>query len=412
MNIDWMDFIDGCIEFVFMSLVVARLTDRDKPKPLQVILLIVLTSGVITTINSFDLPYHAFITILGLAGFSAVCLKKPFAEALTDSITAFVCGLIYQIVCELLSMGVSKLIPLNVEIVKFVFLILMVVAAWLVLNNEKIQDFLRRFYYPNRRSMLWFWITIMIISAVAVNMWAVEDTIYSNKKLEISILIAIYILFNFTFLFNLNRKREAEKALFEAREYEDYLHDVMEEMNGREHEYNNQINHILSIARAEHVDNKVERITDYAEQLISGAGDPLTHNTVTDNITISIFLSQIRKRAEQDKVKLEYYIDKPFPSYQVPERDLMELLHNAVNNAFEAVAMLEPEQRNIFMTFQKYYIEVANTVLYLQNVQYGVSTKSEGHGYGIKNMKKITDRHGLELSEWIEGNQYIVSIKF
>lgn len=412
MSIDWVDFICGCIEFVFMSLVVAELTDREKPEAWRVILLMVLTSVVITMINSLDLPYHAFITMLGLAGFSAVCLKKPFVDALTDSITAFACGLIYEIVCELLSMGVSKLISFDKDKVKFVFLILMVVIAWKIITNDTVQEFLSKYYYPNRRPLLWFWITIMIISSIVVNMWAAEDTIYRNTKLEISVLIVIYILFNFTFLFNLNRKREAEKALFEAHEYEDYLHEVMEEMSGREHEHNNEIQHILSIAREENVDDKEKRITDYAEQLITKSQEPYTQSTVTDNITISIFLHQVRKRAEQENVMLECFIDKPFPEYSMLEKDLMELLQNAVNNAFEAVAVLEPEKRNIFLTFQKRFIEISNTVMYLKDVQYGISTKGNGHGYGMKNMKKITDRYGIKLDEWIEGDRYIVSINF
>ena len=123
MNIDWFDFIDGCIEFIFMSLVVANLTDREKPDLWRVILLTVLTSVVITMINSLDLPYHAFITMLGLAVFSTICLKKSFIDSFTDSITAFACGLIYEIVCELLSMGVSGVISFDKNIVKIIFLI-------------------------------------------------------------------------------------------------------------------------------------------------------------------------------------------------------------------------------------------------------------------------------------------------
>ncbi len=410
MNIDWFDFIDGCIEFIFMSLVVANLTDREKPDLWRVILLTVLTSVVITMINSLDLPYHAFITMFGLAVFSTICLKKSFIDSFTDSITAFACGLIYEIVCELLSMGVSGVISFDKNIVKIIFLVLMVAIAWKIITNDMVQEFLSKYYYPNRRSMLWFWITIMIICAIAVNMWATEDTIYRNAKLEISVLILIYILFNFTFLFNLNRKREAEKKLFEAHEYEDYLQEVMEEMHGREHEYNNEIQHILSIARAEDVEDKDKRIIDYAGQLISKAQDTYTQSTVTDNITISIFLHQVRKRAEQEGVMLECFIDKPFPEYKIPERDLMELLQNAVNNAFEAVAVLDPEKRNIFITFQKSFIEISNTVMYLDDVQYGISTKGSGRGYGMKNMRKIADRYNIKLEEWIEKDQYIVSI--
>ena len=48
--------------------------------------------------------------------------------------------------------------------------------------------------------------------------------------------------------------------------------------------------------------------------------------------------------------------------------------------------------------------------MYLDDVQYGISTKGSGRGYGMKNMRKIADRYNIKLEEWIEKDQYIVSI--
>ena len=140
--------------------------------------------------------------------------------------------------------------------------------------------------------------------------------------------------------------------------------------------------------------------------------DGPTQSAVTDNIAVSIFLHQVKKRAEEEHVNLEYYIEKPFPEYKIPEKDLVELISNAINNAFEAVAGLEPEKRSIFILFQDKHIEVINTMPYSGKINTSVSTKGSSRGYGRKNMQRIAKKYDIKLETEVEEDRFVVSIDF
>ena len=132
----------------------------------------------------------------------------------------------------------------------------------------------------------------------------------------------------------------------------------------------------------------------------------------SDNVTISVFLYQMRKQAEERGVHLECFVERPFPEYPIPEKDLIGLLGNALNNAFDGVAPLEPDRRNVFLSMQTRCIEVVNNLAVIRDVDYGISTKGDGRGYGRLNMKRIADRNGMKLSFMTEDGRYIVNMRF
>ena len=409
--IDWIDVAGGVLEMIAISLIAVKLGNNREQKCWKEVLAIVLASSVLPLINSFDIPYHAVITVAGTAGITYFAARKDVVSVVTDSIFGFVWVFLYQAVCLGVMLGISQIVQFNETILRFIFLILMNILAFIFIKNVTVQDVLSRYYYSNRKAVLWIAITITILCSVVINLWAPDDTAYSNKRLEIIIMIALYVAINAFFIYGLFKRKKAEEELYEAREYEDYLHELMDQMKSREHEYKNHIQHIISIIEAKDVDDKEQRIHDYTRQLLDRGNGP-SQNMVTDNIAVSIFLYQAKKRAEEEEVNLEYYVDKPFPEYNIPEKDLVELISNAINNAFEAVSGLDPEKKNIFILFQDKHIEVVNTILYSHRIPTGGSTKGSGRGYGRRNMKKIAERYDIKLETEIEEDRFIVDIDF
>lgn len=409
--IDWIDVAGGVFEMIAISLIAVKLGNNREQKYWKEVLAIVLASSVLPLINSFDIPYHAVITVAGTAVITYFAARKDVVSAITDSIFGFVWVFLYQAICLGVMLGVSQIVQFNEIIVRFILLILMDILAFLFIKNAAVQDVLSRYYYGNRKVVLWIAITITILCSVVINLWAPDDTAYSNKRLEIIIMIALYVVINAFFIYGLFKRRKAEEELYEAHEYEDYLHELMDQMKSREHEYKNHIQHIISILETKDVDDKEQRIHDYTKQLLD-QDNSTSQNTITDNIAVSIFLYQAKKRAEEEEVNLEYYIDKPFPEYNIPEKDLVELVSNAINNAFEAVSGLEPEKRSIFILFQDEHIEVVNTIPCSHRIPAGVSTKGSDRGYGRRNMKKIAEKYDIKLESEIEEDSFIVDIDF
>lgn len=409
--IDWIDVAGGIFEMIAISMIAVELDNNGKKNQWKRTLAVVLSSTVLPLINSFDIPYHAVITVAGTALITFLTVRKDVVSAITDSIFGFVWVFLYQAVCLGIMLGISQVVHFNEIVLRFILLLLMDILAFMFIRNSSVQEVLYRFYYSNRKAVLWIAITITILCSVVINLWAPDDTAYSNKRLEIIIMIVLYVGINAFFIYGLFKRKKAEEELYEAHEYEDYLHELMDQMKSREHEYKNHIQHIVSITEAEDVGNKEDRIREYTKQILNQTDGP-TQSAVTDNIAVSIFLHQAKKKAEKEHVNLEYYIEKPFPEYNIPEKDLVELISNAINNAFEAVAGLEPEKRSIFILFQNKHIEVINTMPYSGKINTDVSTKGSSRGYGRKNMQRIAKKYDITLETEVEEDRFVVCIDF
>ena len=409
--IDWIDVAGGVLEMIEISIIILGFNQEHHFSKTRIIAFLLPSITILPLINSFDIPYHAFVTVGMVSIFAWLILKIDWIYAFTDAITGFVGGLLFQLLASIVITLISKGVAFPEELGMFTALTLMVLTAYLIVKNVRVQEFLTEHYYPNRKIILWIWVTILIVSALVINLWSPEQTLFSNQRIELLVIVGLYILLNSVFIYSLFKNRKTEKKLFEAREYEDYLHEMMDQMRSKEHEYKNHIHHIISIAESEQIEDKDKEIIKYGNQLIKRY-DGQTKKSTTDNITISIFLFQAEQRAEKEKVNFEYYVDKPFPEYHIPENDLVELVSNAINNAFEAESTLDPEQRNVFISFQTGRIEVMNTIIYMPDVPYGVSTKGSGRGYGRLNMKRIADKYGIKIETEIEDNVFIVSMTF
>ena len=409
--VDWIDVAGGVLEMIEISIIIIGFNQERSFSKARIIAFLLPTLTILPLINSFDIPYHAFVTVGMVAFFAWAILKIDWVSAITDAITGFVGGLLFQLLASVVIALIRKVVTFPEELGMFTALALMVLIAFLMVNSAKVQEYLAEHYFPNRKVILWIWVTILIVSALVINLWSPEKTFFSNQRVELLVIVGLYIILNSVFIYSLFKSRKTEKKLFEAREYEDYLHEMMNQMRSKEHEYKNHIHHIISIAESNQIDNKDEEIISYGDQLIKKY-EGQTRNNMTDNITTSILLFQAEKRAGKEDVNFEYYVDKPFPEYQIPENELVELVSNAINNAFEAESTLEPMQRNVFISFRTGCIEVMNTIIYIPDVPYGVSTKGSGRGYGRLNMKRIADKYGIKIDTQVEENMYIVSMTF
>ena len=408
--IDWIDVAGSLFENTMIYIVAMILAKNEKITARMVICWLVAVP-VISIANSFDIPYHAIFTVAVMTAFICVFFRSKIIDTAADVVVGFAYVLFYQIIFSIILMLFMQLFTLDETVAHFILLVIMIPVGIMLFRSDPVQRLLAAYYYDNKEPLFGILAGFLVIYALLINVLAPKDTAYSNKKLEILLLIGVYVILNGVFIYNLYIKRRTEKELFKSHEYEDYLHELMDQMKSREHEYKNHIQHIISISEDDEIDDVRKRIHEYADQIVD-QDSVTTKGAITDNIAASIFLYQAKKRAEDEEVHFEYYIDKPFPEYRIPEKDLVELVSNAINNAFEAASDLEPEKRSVFILFQKDHIEVINTMACLEDVEYGVSTKGRERGYGRLNMKRIADKYGIKLSTQIEENRFIVVMDF
>jgi two-component system sensor histidine kinase AgrC len=124
--------------------------------------------------------------------------------------------------------------------------------------------------------------------------------------------------------------------------------------------------------------------------------------------------------AETYRIKFHYHIGNSLSEYPIPEHDLIEILVNLINNAFEEVVKLSPSKRTVSIEFNELSIVIINSIkespednnnpdLFREK---GYSTKGEGRGYGITNIIALAEKNHLHFSNFFNNGNYVSELTF
>ena len=124
--------------------------------------------------------------------------------------------------------------------------------------------------------------------------------------------------------------------------------------------------------------------------------------------------------AEKLGVKYTYNVLSDFKDIKLDNSELTVILSNLLNNAIEATSSIDKKEVEINISEdEKYYkIEVKN---YTENLKsenltqifkVGYTTKGEGRGYGLANVKAIVDKYKGKIQMSLEENIVNISIIF
>ena len=187
-------------------------------------------------------------------------------------------------------------------------------------------------------------------------------------------------------------------------------------MNRRDHEYKNQINAILAIAESNDK-NALEKIIHFSGQIFDDQRNSQRVTIISENSYISALLLRLSKQAQDKDVRFATYIERPFPNYRIPEPQLITLLSNLLNNAFEAAAVLPECDRDVYLEFRENTIKVINKVdqqtTDLSKLSLnGYSTKGPGRGFGMSNIISLAEVYNIALDIKLNNSDIIFTLTF
>ncbi|MCR4870236.1 MAG: ATP-binding protein [Atopobiaceae bacterium] len=202
----------------------------------------------------------------------------------------------------------------------------------------------------------------------------------------------------------LMRDREAQYEL---------SRDTIDAINLKMHDIRHQIRHLEDGSEGATVLDK-DVLRDIAREV--NVYD--THVT-TGNDALDTILTEKTLLGSREGISLACIADGSSLVFMAPS-DLYALFGNALENAFEAVRLLnDPEKRNISLLVRR----VANMAsIHIENYfegeisydSYGklMSSKmdKEAHGYGVRSMQQIVERYGGTMTLSAEGQTFAVNI--
>ena len=244
----------------------------------------------------------------------------------------------------------------------------------------------------------------------------------SNNVMNTKIIIPITILgliiigincYFYVYLYKtLNEKKKSEiKTSFNP-----LINDLMGKLKANEHEYKNHLNTIWSIAQVTNPEEIKEKLQEYITNIVDDT-EEFSMLLNVENTIIKAVLYNKGQRAEKLGVKYTYNVRSNFKDILLDNSELTVILSNLLNNAIEATSMIKKKELEVFIEEDnKYYIiDVKNRTEGLKiedlgNIfKIGYSTKGEGRGYGLYNVKSIVDKYRGKIQMSLDDD--IISIK-
>ncbi|WP_352420141.1 GHKL domain-containing protein [Proteiniborus sp.] len=326
--------------------------------------------------NAIETTYLHILSIIivVLVQFLTVALLEIFMEKIEYS---FFYGLTSQIISLVMIISISRYLPINL-------------IFHFILKRNKTLKFLVLNLLCLLIAILFYW--------------------YADLEGILHNIISMFILFigiifvNLVLLKNGLREEYTERQLQIYEKYLPVIDQLINELRKRQHEYDNHIQALKMLTTINtDYESTIKTITRYSEQLAiqSDLGKLIKLN----NKVLAGFLYSKQKLAEKLGIDFEIVINDYDFSTRLLDYELVEVIGNLINNAFET----EVEKNTVEIILSKNQdmdiIKVKNKHPYLgyevinSMFRKGFSTKSnKSRGYGLPNLKEIIKKYKGEVS--------------
>lgn len=382
--------------------------------------------GILSIITSFiyslfTIVYDTdtLIILIGVLFLNSIVISK-FEEK--DTIVTF----IELVVSTLLVLGFELIISFIVYVTMgddnlspTVYLILVTCIMSILIYLLNTNKFIKNIKFSNLFSK-YKSINIIILNLFVFFLFI--KVLMGNKLMNTKIIIPITILgliligincYFYVYLYKtLNEKKKSEiKTSFNP-----LINDLMGKLKANEHEYKNHLNTIWSIAQVTNQEEIKEKLQEYISNIVDDT-EEFSMLLNVENTIIKAVLYNKGQRAEKLGVKYTYNVKSNLKNISLDNSELTVILSNLLNNAIEATSMIKKKELEVFIDEDnKYYsINVKNRtegvkLSDLSNIfKMGYSTKGEGRGYGLYNVKNIVDKYKGKIQISLDDD--IVDIK-
>lgn len=261
---------------------------------------------------------------------------------------------------------------------------------------------------------------IIQVAIFAIFIFSLQTSIGSKNNFIMTnvFLFTIYFLI---FVLKIKDLREAEKNMKIQSNYQIQESQIrnMEEIIGvirqEKHDYANHINVIGGLCALNKPDS-LKKINEYVTKISNNIHDSFVFLN-TGNDYLDGLLSIKKNYAIKNNITFDVEINESFDMISIREDELISIVSNLVDNAFDALkSKKEEENKEIciatFLRKDRFCIEVANNGKIIPNeiknkiFEKGFSTKTEikgGRGYGLYITKQLIEQNNGSIS--VESNE-------
>lgn len=200
--------------------------------------------------------------------------------------------------------------------------------------------------------------------------------------------------------------------------YSNFIEDMIHEIKRKQHEFKNHLNAIYGICNITDEKSIKSSIIEYVKSINSSLITIDEAINVNNKVLAAVIYSKLCEAKIKD-IKFLYSVKAPLDNKKLKDYELVEVLSNLLNNAFEYIANnnVSSDKKIVYLNIEHHenidFIEVKNYYIPSNTIDTGLifkkgfSTKGKDRGYGLYNIKKIIENSGGKLQLFFESN-YIV----
>lgn len=415
-----MNFIESSVLSIFdvigYIIISRKLIGENKKSKLEYLLCVIILSfsmGSIGTLLHFK--YNVLISAILLLIFTYTIYKKDIIETLYIYILTSIIIFIVQYFVVLAFQFLRIEIQYNFRI----GLIAQTTGlALIIILSKYISIDVLYTYIRNKNKFFKYLISnIFIIILSVLFYWYLDIDGFLKNIIGFSFLTIGLVYINLISIKEgLKNKLESEKVKIYER-YIPIIDELMSEIRSKQHEFDN---HIQTLKMMEVMEEDHEKMISSIKTYISDLekSNYLSGLIKLENRVLAGFLYNKIKVAERLNIKFEIIIEDYNIKFNLKDYELIEVIGNLINNAFETKVKDNEVIIKLFKYKDKNVIEVRNKHPYLENEKIdnifksGFSTKdSRDRGYGLYNLSTIVKKYKGEIeifNEAQDDENYIV----
>lgn len=357
------------------------------------------------TYSGFTMIYETdtLIVLIGVLFLNSMIISKYEKKDTIVTFTEFIVSSLLMLGFELIisfsiyvTMGEDDLKPTTYLIL---VTCIMSILIYLLNTNKAIKKIELSNFFSKYKS-----INIIILNLFVFFLFI--KVLMSNNLMNTKIIIPITILglilfgvncYFYIFLYKtLSEKKKSEIK----KSFNPLINDLMGKLKANEHEYKNHLNTIWSITQVTRPEEIKEKLKEYISNVVDDT-EEFSMLLNVENTIVKAVLYNKGQRAEKLGVSYKYNVRSNFKEISLDNSELTVILSNLLNNAIEATSMIKKKELEVLIEEDsKYYIiNVKNRTegLRAENLsnifKMGYTTKGEGRGYGLYNVKSIVDKY-------------------
>lgn len=359
---------------------------------------------------------YPFITHLPSVLFLAVYFKRPWPISISSVLTAYLCCQVPRWIGSVVAAVFDSRIADHIGY----FTAMCVVYYFL---KRYIADSVRQLMERSTHSCLLFGAVPLLYYLFDYTTAVYTNLLYSGAREAVqftpSVICTFYLVFVLQY-YNESHKQEMaqrERDIFASQLQQAQIElDTMRQMQKGTAIYRHDMRHHLSLIGGLAADGDLLKINEYLAATEADI-DALTPIRYCENEIVNLILSSFEAKAKKERVAIHTEVRLP-EELCLNDTELCSLLSNALENAITAAAQIEDEK------LRKVYIQAlingGKLVISTENAYVGKiemdgelpksNNNEAGHGFGIKSMVSIVERHGGLYSFEAEGGVFILRL--